>query len=437
MPVLLCLLGCSAGLGATVHALATFTRGVDQISSCERVSCAYTGVIAEPVDTRADEDVYRVSLQSINGGAVLVPVAVYVVQHRHSTFDVDDVVTFSGTVQAPSDFVSETGRVVSYARMLRARGVHGTVKYPHVERTGHGRTIHGALMRFGQDATKKIDELFVEPSSGLAKGILFGTQHALDPKTDTAFRHSGLSHITVLSGANIAIVSSFVFSALFMFSFIFRGVITIGAVVCFVIATGAAAPSLRAGVMGVVVLMAKIVGKQAQGLDVFVVAVLAIALWSPLSLCADVSLQLSLLATYAVIVVAPVLSQWWYPRVPEVVREVCATTSAALIVVSPWVLFVFGTTSVSAPITNLLVVPLVPVVMMCTVAALLTSWVLPPLGSIMAMPADVLLRFIIAVARTSDTYVSMIVLPPFSIVWVFVAYLILYVWFRHVQKRYT
>jgi hypothetical protein len=72
MPVLLCLLGCSAGLGATVHALATFTRGVDQISSCERVSCAYTGVIAEPVDTRADEDVYRVSLQSINGGAVLV-----------------------------------------------------------------------------------------------------------------------------------------------------------------------------------------------------------------------------------------------------------------------------------------------------------------------------------------------------------------------------
>jgi competence protein ComEC len=106
-------------------------------------------------------------------------------------------------------------------------------------------------------------------------------------------------------------------------------------------------------------------------------------------------------------------------------------------VVSPWVLFVFGTTSVSAPITNLLVVPLVPAVMMCTVAALLTSWVLPPLGSIMAMPADVLLRFIIAVARTSDTYVSMIVLPPFSIVWVFVAYLILYVWFRHIQKRYT
>lgn len=149
--------------------------------------------------------------------------------------------------------------------------------------------------------TSIIDKLLPEPHAGLLAGLLFGTKASLSREFYDALVATGVLHIIALSGMNITIMENLV--AGLMVPVVGRrwaSAITIGVIVWFVWFVGATPSVIRAAIMGSLSLLAVIFGRQYWALSAWVIAC-SIMLVINFSWIADVSFQLSALATLGII----------------------------------------------------------------------------------------------------------------------------------------
>ena len=121
---------------------------------------------------------------------------------------------------------------------------------------------------------------------------------------------------------------------------------------------------------------------------------------NPLYVWVDVGWWLSFLAFFGVLVVSPlsirvVLRGRTAPSLLQIVFE----TTAAQIMTMPLILMVFGNLPVLSLIANVLSAPLIPFAMLLTFVGGMVSLMLPPLGLLLSLPAEVLLSYFVAIIR--------------------------------------
>ena len=138
--------------------------------------------------------------------------------------------------------------------------------------------------------------------------LVLGDTSAVAAETGREFRAAGMTHLTAVSGANVTIVCGAVlFSARLIGP---RAAVLLAALalVAFVIVVQPTASVLRAAVMGAIALAGMCrrgAGKRFRRLSATVLVLMAIA---P-QLAVDVGFALSVLATAALVVIAPVWSR--------------------------------------------------------------------------------------------------------------------------------
>ena len=275
----------------------------------------------------------------------------------------------------------------------------------------------------------QINRLWPEPQSSLLAGLLYGARTGLPPELTDNFNRVGLSHIVAISGFNISIIATYL-----MFSLIYAGLyrqrafwVVVGGIIFFVIFTGASASVVRAGIMGVVVLMARQAGRLTRPGNVLIFTAAAMAAINPYVLVWDAGFQLSFAAAMGLIYLSPVL-EFVIARSPKateaipkhdsanqeiaaslaaprndrwvaVLREILIPTISAIIATLPLTLWQFGRFSAVAPITNLLVLWTIPGLMLLGAVALAASFIFYPFGQAVAWIAGIGLSYVIMVAE--------------------------------------
>src|SRR5690606_8361949 len=107
---------------------------------------------------------------------------------------------------------------------------------------------------------------------------------------------------------------------------------------------------------------------------------------------------LSFLAFVGILVLAPALTV----RIPRALRSwqsLLVETMCAIVLTTPLILFVFGRLSVIAPLSNLVVLPFIPLAMALTAIAGLGGMFLPAIAGILAAPTQWLLSFLIGTMK--------------------------------------
>lgn len=235
----------------------------------------------------------------------------------------------------------------------------------------------------------KARSILSEPQATLLLGLLIG-ENDFSNIWSTAFQITGTSHIVAASGYNVAMLAEIA-----MIVFVSIGLyrrqaypLVVGSIVLFVIIAGAGAAVIRAGVMGVLAITARHLGRHASPRNIIAVTIGAILLVEPRLLRDDVGFQLSAAATVGLILltdrIAPLLKQ-----VPTSfgLRESLASTLAATIATLPVTLLSFGQLSVVAPFVNLLVLPFIPYAMGFGAIAVVVGSIVPMIGVWIALPA--------------------------------------------------
>lgn len=120
-------------------------------------------------------------------------------------------------------------------------------------------------------------------------------------------------------------------------------------------------------------------------------------LLNPLLLLYDVGWQLSFLSTAGVIWLLPLFEKL-VSRLPSLLAESLAMTLAACTATAPLLLYNFGSLSLIAPLTNIVILPLIPYLMAGGAAAVLMSVAHAPFTSLIVMVTQVGCSYIFAVS---------------------------------------
>ena len=243
-------------------------------------------------------------------------------------------------------------------------------------------------------------------AGSLSVGTFLGENNLFSKEDLNKFREVGLSHIIVLSGYNISLLIYFFLNLFLIFrlGLGWRIFLSILMIVVFIIFVGAGASILRAGIMGMILLLATFSGRKylaKQGL--FLSAFIMLCL-NPNIILYDISFHLSFLATFGIL--------YFYERINRIIEnnnllkikkenlekenelevknkklkinflqkisknilEVFKLSLILQIFLLPYLLYQFGQISFLSVFLNILILPFVPIIMLFAFLILIFSF---------------------------------------------------------------
>lgn len=299
---------------------------------------------------------------------------------------------------------------VNYDKYLARDGIWSLCSWPKMEKlVYHANFIENLInqfYKFKQNVQLKVDSLWVEPESSLMAGLLYGARAGFSSDVNDDFSRAGITHIVAISGYNISVVANVLMGLLLMFGFNRRRAFwwAIFGIILFVLFTGASASVVRAGVMGVIVLLASQLGRLSRIGNVLVFTAAIMLLFNPFVLIWDAGFQLSFLSTLGLVYLSPILNKFFVVDNKRIVLksliENFIMTMSAIIVTLPLILFQFGRLSLIAPVANLFIVWIVPYLMLVGFASIILSVIFFPLAWVVAWVAYLGLKYVIIMAHT-------------------------------------
>jgi len=236
---------------------------------------------------------------------------------------------------------------------------------------------------------------------GLLPGLVVGDTSALPSHVEDDFRATGMTHLTAVSGSNVAIV---VGAVLLLARFGRAGprlaaALGVAALIGFVILVRPSPSVLRAGVMGGLGLLALASARQRAAVPALCATVAVLVLVDP-ALAGDAGFALSVLATAGLLLLAPRWRDALRRRgVPRGVAEALAVPAAAQFACSPVIAALSGSVSLVAVPANLLVVPAVAPATVLGVVAAVLSPIWPGGAEAVAWLGQWPARWLVVVAR--------------------------------------
>jgi competence protein ComEC len=242
-------------------------------------------------------------------------------------------------------------------------------------------------------------------SGALIPGMVLGDTSLQSATFKNEMRRSGLTHLVAVSGANFAIVSTFI---LYLMQFVFRKIpLRLGATAVFLIAFIALvrpSPSvLRAAAMAAVLLIAQGTHRGRDSLPALGFAIAAVVVADPWQV-RDPGFALSVLATAGLLIAAPRLVEKFSSVMPKPLAIVIATPLAATLFCAPVIVAISGQLSLMSIVANVLAAPAVAPITIVGFVAALISPVLPSLSHLLLWCVKPLAAFVAWIAAVISDY---------------------------------
>lgn len=323
------------------------------------------------------------------------------------------------------------------ARAYLARhGIYAVMEHPRIGVLAPGRGFRAVAAGWNDRLRTVMLRLLPEPHAGLLAGMLLGAPGAIPRPVADDFRATGVSHLLVISGWNISVLVGGVAGLLMACGIVRRRamLLSLPALVGYVLFVGASPSVLRAGIMGALVVWAEVAEREPDGWTALLLACALLAAVDP-NIVWDTGFQLSALATGGIF-------GWYDPLrrglgrlvrlqaswITGVIASV-ALTFAALLPTLPVLLYTFGTLSLVAPLANVIVAPAVPFAMLFGGLGATAGLLSEPLGQLIALCAWPFTAWMLQSAHLlARLPAAVLYVPPFSVWWLGPWYAVLGLW---------
>ncbi len=307
---------------------------------------------------------YEMDIKSIDGEAVNAGALIMTDEPFYS--DPCDEVTFEAELIAEHR-ASYLGKGIKFTSYVFGAD-YAKVKSPEVEPP----LYYISELNLGLE-TGLYTELDFE-TANFSSALLLGNTHQLEKDVVSLFRSSGVSHIVVVSGLHLSIITALITKLMkktVKNRYISSGVIIL-AIITFAAMTGFGYSVVRAMIVQIVIALGGVFRRRADPLNSLGLAALIIILPNPYA-AADVGFQLSLLSTLGIVTLsdkmyAPVMKKLSAYRVCnirpinmilKVIFSTFFTSLSASLMTLPITALVFGGFGTVAVFVNILIVPLV------------------------------------------------------------------------------
>lgn len=300
--------------------------------------------------------------------------------------------------------------------VLRVPHVYSDIRYSSVESNNF----------FKEKFSNVIKEKLPFPESSILGAILLGKKNDISKEWKEKLNKAGVRHVTAVSGMHIVILSSILLWLGMAFGF-HRGqsfYFSLCFIWLFIFMIGFQPSAVRAGIMGSLFLFCEKTGRQKSSSRALLMTGGLMLLFDPLLLRYSIGFQLSFLASLGIIHLAP-----FFKRLLRKVRfkEILSITFAAQVFTLPILLYNFGQMSIISPITNILIVPILPYIMVLGFLFVILGAIFLPLSYIFLFPLFVLLKYL---TKVVEVFAFPVLSYSFHWIWIFIFYIVLsfFVW---------
>ena len=212
-----------------------------------------------------------------------------------------------------------------------------------------------------------IDRTMKGDAANFLTGLLLGDRTNISPEIKNAFVNTGVVHVLAVSGSHVVLVVAILYSfcGLLRMPGRLTIVVTILGIFFYMLLTGSAPSIVRACLMAIVVLLAKLFQERTNVYNALGVSAVIILVYDPQQFF-DVGCQLSFGAVFSMayffpklnILIKKIPERWEEIKGINIVLQLFAVSLAAQIGTIPFTAHYFGRVSIVSLLANLVVVPL-------------------------------------------------------------------------------
>jgi len=275
------------------------------------------------------------------------------------------------------------------------------------------------------------------PEGPLVSAMLLGKSGVDVPhEVKDSFAQAGLAHALAASGFQVSLLIGIMLNLTRSLSPRLALPISIGTLLLYIGLTGLEPSVLRAGLMGLAVLLSLALERRIKSLGALILAATLLLLWNPIWIW-NLGFQLSFLATLGLLVTAPVLTKWldW---MPTAIASLVAVPLAAYIWTLPLQLFVFGVVSPYSIVLNMLTALLITLISLgsgiTALVALLSPSVGAALSKLMYFPAHGLIQMAELTNQLPGSSVATGTIQASQAIALYLLFVLVW-WLPHLQRR--
>lgn len=316
--------------------------------------------------------------------------------HQLTKLSLGDVISLKCKIKTPNDAMNSGG--FSYREYLKTEGIffQCNIDSADVEIIDHvKRPFFHSWSNFRKKCISFFDKSFPENEGAVLNAFITGDSSNVSDEVEETFSKSGLSHVLAVSGLHVSVFISLVVALLKLFRISKRKEMFFAALsaMFFVFFTGASVSALRAGMLAVFALVAKLVYRKADSPTTLSLAAFMLSLVNPLSVY-SASFMLSFAATAGILAFYNTISDFFkkaYRKIEKKsflykifcnISDSFAVGISAQIFVTPLLVYMFNGFSVMSVISTLLVIPFLSYLLAGGILFIAVSFV----SSTLAMP---------------------------------------------------
>ena len=351
-----------------------------------------------------------------------------------------------GEEDKPSSSTFAAARDFNYKDYLRKDGILAIMFYPEISQkpaeSGSPSAFYGRILSFKNKLREAVNQNLSPPQSSILAAVILGDKRNISEEWKDKLNRTGLRHLTAVSGMHIVILTSILMSFLIAIGF-WRGqafYLTVGFIFLYILMIGFQPSAVRAAIMAGLFLSAQKVGRVSYSQRAVIFAGALMLAQNPFLLKNDVGFQLSFLAVMGIIYLFSIFQRWlkFIPQDKYLnLKNILSMTFSAQVFTLPILIYNFGYLSLVSPLTNILIVPLLPFIMVSGFIFSLVGIFWQFLGWLLSFPAWLLLTYL---TKIIDWFYCL----PFASLefkiswqWVLIFYLILgyFVWRLKEKER--
>jgi competence protein ComEC len=291
-----------------------------------------------------------------------------------------------------------------FGRFVRSSGAGGFANAFSSSVIERGQSVTTPVTGLRELVTRRIAEAIPGDGGALIAGFVTGDDSGLSRSTREAFERTGMSHITAVSGSNVAVLLTIWFFLVPTGRMRRSLPAMIGIMLIvwlYVLLVGLGPGAVRAGLFATIIVPAARLGRRPDPLTAMVLASATMLLVQP-DFAHNVGFWLSLAASTAIVVC---IDRRPRSRARLLVSGVAALV-AAQVATLPIIVWIFGGWSPASLLANLIVGPIVaavfPVSFMFALLVTVLPWLSDLVGWLPGIVADVIIAIVESIAREAS-----------------------------------
>lgn len=326
---------------------------------------------------------------------------IYINKNNNKLFKYGDLIKIQGEYSSPQTARNYKG--FDYSKYLKTLKIYGIIKIEEANLLKEN-DLNFVLISINNLKQKMIDHAnknMPQKTANLLLGLLIGQKDNIQEDIIKSFRTANLSHILAVSGAH----TSYIILGLTYIITKSKAprrigyIITIIILLVFIIITGASYSVIRACIMSIITISAKLFYKKENFFISICVSLFIILIQNPFAIN-DIGLKLSFLGTIGIIVFNKNITEFFIRiKIKENIAKVLSLTFSAQLMIMPITILNFNTFSLTFFISNILASPLLGIIIILGFIAIFVSFVLNPISKILFFVLNLFLELLIFISE--------------------------------------